>query len=200
MARVIITDDESYVREVLRTLLEGMGHDVEEATTGRELVERFDVDRHDLIFCDVMMPEMNGLQALTELAPLIRDTVPFIILSSYEDEEAIGSALFAGAFDYLLKSFEAETVRDTIRKAMEAREAWQRGENLGGPPPTESIPLTASPAPTPPPSSGGPSPLAREKKVVSVPGPGGGQPEEPETESRGFGKGLRNAFRLFRKS
>lgn len=67
MARILIIDDESQVRDVLRQALERAGHDVVEAKDGREGLRAFRVTPADLILTDILMPEKEGLETIIEL-------------------------------------------------------------------------------------------------------------------------------------
>ena len=86
--RVLVVDDEDYVRELLRDILESLGHQVVEAEDGFKALELFDSQTFDAVFTDISMPGMSGW----ELARLIRERnseIPLAILSGWG--EAIGS-------------------------------------------------------------------------------------------------------------
>ena len=70
MAHVLVIDDESPVRTVLRYALEAAGHEVSEAADGREGMEAFARRRADLVVCDVFMPGQDGLETLRRLRRL----------------------------------------------------------------------------------------------------------------------------------
>lgn len=193
MAEILIVDDDASVRETLQAHLERMGHDVTAAEDGVQATQRFDQGDYDLIVSDVMMPEMNGFDLLNTLQSRIIDRVPFIILSSHDDREGIKAALFAGAFDYILKPFEEERVRHVLERALAQRAAWV-GEGL---PPQRQAPIAFTPPPpvsAPPPSysaGDGPDVLARETKVVRVSAPAA---RRQDAATKGPGRWLRGLF------
>ena len=67
MARILIIDDEEMVRMTLRQTLEKAGHEVREATNGREGVEMFQADPADLVITDIVMPEQEGVETIIKL-------------------------------------------------------------------------------------------------------------------------------------
>lgn len=118
MAHILIVDDEPEVREVLAEMLTVMGHEVTKAGSGREALECFDPACHDLIVSDVMMPDMNGFDLLRALEPRLRDRIPFVILSNHDDPDSVAAAIYAGAFDYLIKPFLPADVAETVERAL----------------------------------------------------------------------------------
>lgn len=100
---VLIVDDHSDIREVVRVLLEAEGFAVAEAASGDEAVEFAAVKNPDLIIMDIMMPGMSGFQA----AGLIRSSshVPILFLSARSGDRDKVLAYSAGADDYLQKPF-----------------------------------------------------------------------------------------------
>jgi CheY-like chemotaxis protein len=67
MARVLVIDDNDLVRDLLRTVLEGEGHDVVEAADGEQGVRTFAREAVELVICDVLMPNKDGLETVREL-------------------------------------------------------------------------------------------------------------------------------------
>jgi DNA-binding response OmpR family regulator len=64
---VLIVDDDSQVRFLLKTILEDAGYEVDEAETGIEALKRYDPDRHDIVILDIIMPDMEGVETLRRL-------------------------------------------------------------------------------------------------------------------------------------
>jgi len=119
MAQILIVDDEPDVRDVLAAILGMQGHEVTEAESGLDALDKFDPDRHQLVVSDVMMPDMNGFDLLTELGPRLGDRIPFLILSSHDDPDGVEAAIYAGAFDYLTKPFIPAKVAEVVGRALE---------------------------------------------------------------------------------
>lgn len=67
MARVLIIDDEEQVRKMIREVLEGAGHEVVEASNGREGMKLYEANPTDVVITDLVMPEQEGLETITKL-------------------------------------------------------------------------------------------------------------------------------------
>ena len=114
--RVLIVDDHAVVRQGLRTFLslqDGI-EVVGEAGDGREAVAIAERERPDVVLMDLVMPRLDGVQAMREL----RARVPgarVIILTSFADDDRLLPALRAGAAGYLLKNVEPQELARAIR-------------------------------------------------------------------------------------
>ena len=124
--RVLIVDDHALVRQGLRTFLELQDNTapgllvVGEAINGRQAVELARQTQPDIVLLDLVMPEMDGIQAI----PKIMECSPasrIIILTSFGEEEKVIPAIQAGAHGYLLKDIAPDQLVQAIRDA-------QRGE------------------------------------------------------------------------
>src|SRR5512137_2603835 len=73
LARILIIDDDEYVRDVLRQMLEREGYEVDEACNGDDGVRFFSEQRQDLVITDILMPGMGGVQTIMELRLLSPD-------------------------------------------------------------------------------------------------------------------------------
>ncbi len=116
--RVILADDHKLVRAGIKSLLENSDgvEVVGEADNGREAVKLTGELKPDMVFLDIAMPELNGLQA-AEMIKKDYPDVAVVILSMYLDEEYVIQALKAGASGYLLKDSAPDELRlalDTI--------------------------------------------------------------------------------------
>ena len=116
--RVLLVDDHAVVREGLRSYLEleATLDIVGEASNGKEALRRARELRPDVVLMDLVMPEMDGVEATRS----IREQVPnarVIVLTSFIEEEKVHAALHAGAAGYLLKDAEADEVANAIRAA-----------------------------------------------------------------------------------
>ena len=115
MIRALIVDDEPIARAGLRTLL-GAQADVSvvgECRDGAEAVARIRLDRPDLVFLDVQMPELTGFEVLSSLAP---EELPAIVFVTAYDAYAL-DAFEASAVDYLLKPFDRERFARALSRA-----------------------------------------------------------------------------------
>jgi DNA-binding response OmpR family regulator len=103
MSRILVVDDSSLVRELVRTLLERAGHEVVEAADGSDGLRRLYAERPDLVVLDVSMPELDGWEALKRLREL--SDVPVLMFSAFGGETERVRGLLGGADDFLAKPF-----------------------------------------------------------------------------------------------
>ena len=114
--RVLVADDHGVVRESLRAVL-GSEPDIEvvgEAATGKEAVERAAELRPDAILMDIQMPGINGIEATRR----VLDTNPrvgVVILTMFEDDDSVFSAMRAGARGYVLKGAPPDEILKVLR-------------------------------------------------------------------------------------
>jgi DNA-binding NarL/FixJ family response regulator len=115
--RVLLVDDHELLRAGIRSLLKDLdGFEVVgEAVNGREALARVGELRPDVVLMDILMPEMNGLDATARLVTLF-PTIRVIILSMNSSEEHVLQALRAGASGYLLKNIGPAEMEQAIRE------------------------------------------------------------------------------------
>ena len=121
MAHLLIIDDEKPIRASLREILEYEGHKVSEAGTGMDGILAATKTAHDAIFCDVKMPQMDGLDVLDMLAKKDVAT-PVIMISGHGTVDTAVAALKKGAYDFIQKPLDLNRVLVTLRNVLE-REA-----------------------------------------------------------------------------
>jgi DNA-binding LytR/AlgR family response regulator len=115
-ARAVIADDEPLMREQLRARLAEAWPELEiaaEARNGAEAVERVAAERPDVVFLDIRMPGMTGIEAAREIATL--EHIPEIVFVTAYDQYAV-SAFEQGAIDYVLKPAERERLALTVQR------------------------------------------------------------------------------------
>ena len=120
--KVLVVDDEAASRRGLRTLLSGLGYEVEEAADGEEALEKARAVLPSVVITDLVMPKLDGLGLLKAL----QDEVPFatvILLSGQGSIDAAVSAMKEGAYDFLTKPVELSRLKLLIPKAAEKGEA-----------------------------------------------------------------------------
>jgi DNA-binding NarL/FixJ family response regulator len=122
--RVLIADDHALVREGLRAVL-GSEPDMEvvgEAATGEEVVERAIEIRPDVILMDIQMPGLNGIEATRRILE-VDPHVGVVVLTMFEDDDSVFSAMRAGARGYVLKGAPPSQILKVLR-AVAAGEAY----------------------------------------------------------------------------
>lgn len=103
--KILIADDESEIRTVLRLLLENKGHSVVEVTDGRSAVETAQRTPFDLCIMDIMMPRLSGIEATTEIRAFSDVPILFLTARSLESDKEMAYA--GGGDDYLIKPFSS---------------------------------------------------------------------------------------------
>ncbi|HEX7282208.1 MAG TPA: sigma-54 dependent transcriptional regulator, partial [Vicinamibacterales bacterium] len=116
--RILVIDDESAIRDSLKMTLEYDGYEVTTAATGEEGVKLVEREAPDLVFLDIKMPGMDGLEVLQKLRHLV-DTVPIVVISGHADINTAVEATKLGAFDFIEKPLASERVLLTIRNALD---------------------------------------------------------------------------------
>jgi len=130
-ARILIADDERSIRWVLKEALCADEHQVEEATTGAEALARLTSGMVDLALLDIRMPEMNGLDVVTQAQEQGCSTTLIVMTAQTTMTNAV-EAMKRGAYDYLTKPFDLDVVRMLVRRALEARQLASRVDTLRG--------------------------------------------------------------------
>jgi DNA-binding response OmpR family regulator len=103
VSRILVVDDESDIRGLLRDLLERAGHEVHEATDGNDALRVFYARQPELVILDVTMPGLDGISALQRIRDL--SDVPVVMLTARADELEKVRGLRSGADDYVTKPF-----------------------------------------------------------------------------------------------
>jgi CheY-like chemotaxis protein len=116
LGKILVVDDEKDIREALAEAFRHSGYTVFEAEDGMEALETAFKEKPDIIFLDIMMPNMNGHQTLHELRkdPWGR-TVKVVFLSALEDATNIATAFDQGGEEYLIKT--NWSLEELIKKA-----------------------------------------------------------------------------------
>ncbi len=131
MAKIIIIDDERGIRNTLREILADEGHEVEVAENGKQGLEMAQAKAYDLIFSDIKMPEMDGLEVLKALKEGEEPVeTPVVMISGHGDVETAVQALKMGAYDFLLKPLDLNRILITTKNALESKSLKQETKQL----------------------------------------------------------------------
>ncbi len=117
-ARILVIDDESAIRDTMRMILEYEGHDVLAAGSGPEGLAMVERDAPDLVFLDVKMPGLDGLEVLSRLRGL-SEALPVVIISAHGTSATALEAGRLGAFRFIEKPLSKEQVLDAVREGVE---------------------------------------------------------------------------------
>jgi DNA-binding NtrC family response regulator len=118
MAKILIIDDEPSIRRALKEILEFESFEVAEAENGREGLNKATADSYDVIFCDIKMPEMDGVEVLEQLNKQGIET-PVIMISGHGNIETAVDTIKNGAFDFIEKPLDLNRILVTVRNATE---------------------------------------------------------------------------------
>jgi two-component system chemotaxis response regulator CheY len=118
-ARVLIADDASFMRQMIREIIEPEGFEiVGEAVDGIEAVEMYQSMQPDLVTMDIVMPRRSGIDAVKGILELDPDAT-VVMCSALGQESLVMEALQAGAKDFIVKPFKPDAVVETINKLVD---------------------------------------------------------------------------------
>ncbi|MFN4235069.1 MAG: sigma-54-dependent transcriptional regulator [Bacteroidia bacterium] len=118
MPKILIIDDERPIRSTLRDILEYEKFEVDEAVDGIEGIEKFKKGNYDLIFCDIKMPKMDGIEVLAKIQE-INAEIPVIMISGHGNIETAVEAIKKGAYDFISKPPDLNRLLITVRNALD---------------------------------------------------------------------------------
>ena len=113
--KVLVVDDQPNVRFLLTVIIEEEGHKIFTAQNGKEAVEMVSSLYPDLIFMDVRMPVMGGLDALKKIK-MISPRTEVVMMTAYGAEDTIDTALQQGALTCIAKPFDIEEIKGFIKE------------------------------------------------------------------------------------
>jgi putative nucleotidyltransferase with HDIG domain len=126
--KILITDDEKDIRELLSDFLENEGYECLQAANAFEALEKFKTAADiDLLMSDIRMPGKTGLDLLEEVKKLDEDAM-VVMISAVKDIESAIAAMSKGAYDYVAKPFKLNEVLFVANKAMEKRRLVQENK------------------------------------------------------------------------
>ncbi|NNC85804.1 MAG: sigma-54-dependent Fis family transcriptional regulator [Bacteroidia bacterium] len=118
MAKILIIDDEKSIRNTLKEILEYEKYEVDEAKDGAEGVKLIEKNKYDLVFCDIKMPKMDGLEVLSKVHEKSPHT-PMVMISGHGTIDTAVESIKNGAFDFIPKPLDLNRILITLRNALE---------------------------------------------------------------------------------
>jgi len=115
-----VIDDERSIRSTLKDILEYEKYEVTEAEDGQKGLEAAQKETFDLIFCDIKMPKMDGIEVLEKIAE-INDEVPVVMISGHGNIDTAVECIKKGAFDYIAKPIDLNRLLITVRNALDKK-------------------------------------------------------------------------------
>jgi DNA-binding NarL/FixJ family response regulator len=128
MLRIALADDQALIRHGLKALLETLGgiEVVVEADNGDSLLDALATCEVDAVLADIRMPRRSGVAALKALRER-GNSVPVILLTTFDDPQALKEGISAGASGYLLKDAQPETLKQVLESAVRGQRTFQPG-------------------------------------------------------------------------
>jgi len=116
MSKILIIDDEQAIRHALREILEYESFNVTEAEDGPGAMKLIEKEAFDVIFCDIKMPRMDGMEVLSKLKEKGLET-PVIMITGHGNVETAVEALKKGAYDFIQKPLDLNRILVSVRNA-----------------------------------------------------------------------------------
>ncbi len=116
--KILIIDDERAIRNSFSGILEDEGYDVDVAENGQQGIEMVEKERYDVIFCDIKMPVMGGVETLKRLMDMGIDSA-VVMISANADLPTAVDCIKNGAFDFIEKPLDLNRILITVRNAKE---------------------------------------------------------------------------------
>ncbi len=115
--KVLIVDDASVIRIVLKGILSSAGFEVTEAVNGVEALQKYTELRPDLVTMDITMPEMDGIATVKEIKA-IDPAAKIVMCSAMGQKTLVLEAIEAGALNFIIKPFDHAKVMEVINKVL----------------------------------------------------------------------------------
>ncbi len=118
MAKIMIVDDAAFMRMMIKNTLTKNGFsDFVEAQDGAEAVEKYDAEKPDMVFMDITMPNMDGLQALKKIKEGNPDA-RIVMCTAMGQQSMVVEAIKYGAKDFIVKPFNAERIVEAVSQIL----------------------------------------------------------------------------------
>lgn len=118
MAKILIIDDEKSIRNTLKDILTYENHSVDLAADGKEGLQLISDNTYDIIFCDIKMPQMDGIEVLENIMK-ISPEIPVVMISGHGSIDTAVEAIKKGAFDFISKPLDLNRIIITLKNALD---------------------------------------------------------------------------------
>lgn len=134
MAKILVVDDERAIRNTLKDILEFEGYTIDLAENGKVGLEKALANTYDLIYTDIKMPEMDGLEMLQAYRQAVKENgaeeAPIVMISGHGTVETAVDALKNGAFDFIVKPLDLNRLLLTTKHAIDHKSLVQETKVL----------------------------------------------------------------------
>lgn len=131
MARILIVEDDEGLRKGLEEMMREEGYEVVAVENGKLALQKLKEEDFDVILTDLVMPEISGMDLLTEVKR-IKPEVKVIIITAFATIDSAVEAIKKGASDYIEKPFKINEVQNTVRKVLEEAKFERQSKSLKG--------------------------------------------------------------------
>ena len=118
MANILIVDDSKFMRKMLSDILTEEGHQiVGEAENAKEATELYKILNPDLVTLDIIMPEVDGEDAISALREMIKENpqTKVVMISAMGQQEVVKECIRAGAKDFIVKPFQPSNIAEVVK-------------------------------------------------------------------------------------
>lgn len=115
MAKIMVVDDAAFMRMKCTKILIDNGYEVLEADTGSQAVEKYKLNRPDVVLLDITMPDMDGLTALKKIKEIDQDA-KIAMVTAMGQQSIVIDALKGGASDFVVKPFDSSRLLSAVKK------------------------------------------------------------------------------------
>ena len=126
---ILVVDDEQSMRDFMEIMLTKDGYTVATASSGREAIDKTKSEKFDLIIADLMMPEMAGMELLSEIKK-VNPGQDFIVMTAFASVDTAIKAMKHGALDYVIKPFKIDEIKLVIEKSVSRKKLKTENEFL----------------------------------------------------------------------
>ena len=122
MSKILIVEDEDAIRRVLKKVLseENSKYNLDEAVNGDQAISLIKVNHYDLVLCDIKMPKKDGIDVL-KFVNQYDNSIPVIMISGHGDLKTAVKAMRLGAFDYIEKPPDLNTLLSSVRSSLNVK-------------------------------------------------------------------------------
>ena len=112
--KILVVDDSAFMRTMIINIIKDGNHEIIQAVNGNDAVQKYVQNKPDLVFMDIIMPEKDGVQALSEIKQKDSNARVVMCTSVGGQEKIVNEAIEAGASDVITKPFRAEEITKVI--------------------------------------------------------------------------------------
>ena len=123
MANILVVDDSKFMRKMLSDILSKEGHRIlAEAENGKEAIELYKKLKPDVVTLDIIMPEVEGVDAISALKAMIKANpqARVVMVSAMSQEKVVEECIQAGANDFIIKPFQPSDVTGTVKAVLKS--------------------------------------------------------------------------------